>query len=197
MTNFTVRGDGLNQPENGLPAFDTAYTERVRAWQPSDNGLITANFPPRCPSQQNVLAGYYFLQRVRVPAGTIITNVHVGVSVAGAGLTYAAAAVYEQDGTQVGITASQITAWQSLGHKLMPLGTPIAAKGSARWVWVGLAAAGTTVPWLGIGAPSGMNFISANMAQPIAAGYVVGTPPLPASLTMTLTSFLEFWIGLS
>ena len=178
---------------DALKANLTALT-----WRPSDNNLLAANFPPRhAVTALAVGAGFYFANRVRIPAGTTITNVHLVISIAGAGLTYGAVAVYEADGTRSGLTGDQIAAWQAAaGPKSAALGTPIAAQGADRWVWVTFAAAGTTRPAF-MAASSSTLPSNVGLSGALAGGYVAGAAPLPASMSMSMTTYLEFWAGIS
>lgn len=166
-------------------------------WRPSDNNLKAANFPPRSAGAgTGPPAGYYMFQRVKVPANVIITNVHVYIQAAGATLTYAAAGVYDSTGTQIGVTGSQTTTWNSAGHKLMALTTPIAASTTERFVWVALAQAGTTAA--NIAMASAITASNVNMIAPLVCGYIAGAAPLPASVTLAnLITYYEYWIGLS
>lgn len=197
MTNYRVRGDGLNPAESGPPTFDEAFNERV-IWRPSDNNLVTANFPPRHASSASgaIPAGYYLMNRVRVPANTPINAIHTYVHVAGAGLTNGGAAVYEADGTKSGETVSQTTAWASTGYKNMALAAAVPAKPSARWVWIAYAVTGTTGPSLGIAS----TVVSANagiVSPPLAVGYIAGAWPFPSSVTLNPINWYEIWTGLT
>lgn len=198
MTNYKVRPDGLNPPESDWPALDAGFDERTPGmWKPADNLLKSANFPPRhIGIHVSITAGFIAATRVRVPANTVITNLHAYVHAAGSGLSYAAAAVYEADGSQSGVTASQATAWASAGHKVMALATPIPARPSARWVWVAFAESGTTLAALGCA--SGYLAANAGGVSPVVAGAIAGATPLPASLTLTsLGNWYEVWAGIS
>jgi hypothetical protein len=166
-------------------------------WKPADNELLAANFPPRQIVTGFVLTnGFQFFHRVRIPADTPITNLVLFCTTAGAGLTYARAGVYESDGTQVGLSTDQSTAWQSVGTKTVPLATPVPAKQSARWVWVGLCAVGTTQP--GFGSAHASTFAVASIgigAQPLNNGYRAGSV-LESPATMSFTSYAEAWVGI-
>lgn len=179
----------------------TSRTDKARdaMWKPPDNKLLACNFPPRHITASRLLVtNTYQLNKVRVPAGVTITNILCYVTAAGVTLSAAAAAVYETDGTKVGETASQTTAWQSTGLKTMALSSPVAAQDVARDVWVGYAAAGTTLPQMGMSS----TFATANFGLAAAdkynSGYVTAALPFSTPLTMTaLNDYFEFWAGIS
>lgn len=171
----------------------------ILPWRPDDNNLLAANFAPRHQVAVNTPpAGYYFANRVRIPAGVPITNVWLNVVIAGAGLTYGAVAVYEADGSRAGITASQTTNWATAGAQKMPLGSVVPAHAEDRWVWVTFACAGTTIPQFGVSSGYAIANMGLDSVEPKVAGYLTGATPLPTTLAMgSMGPYNEFWVGIS
>jgi|GEM_PF-783944 len=93
--------------------------------------------------------GYF--ARVLVPAGKAINAigsiVRTAGTVSGGGLN--GFAIYDDTGTLVTSTPDDNTMWQSVGWVFKTLGTPIAAQGSDRFVYVGIASRGySSVPYI-------------------------------------------------
>jgi hypothetical protein len=179
---------------DGLVAANTRL-----AWTPSDNNLLGANWPPILINTGLALpAGYYFQNKVKIPANVAITNVHTWITTVGSGLTYAAMAVYEADGTRSGITGDLISAWQTgVGFKTHALATPIPAQPFPRTVYVSRAQAGTTMSAHAI--LNSLTGINVNLSGgDLNAAYIIGASPLPASLTLASSvSYATVWTGVS
>jgi hypothetical protein len=92
-----------------------------------------------------------FFSRIFVPAGKAITCVAALVTVAGAtpGSGLQGFGIYSDDGSQLLYSSPAPVLWTSTGWHVDTLGTPIAAQGADRFVYVGRAATGYgTAPFM-------------------------------------------------
>ena len=161
---------------------------------PATLGLKATNYDPRMlQAGSGITNGAQALNRMWVPANKAITNAHVYVINAGTSVS-ATVAVYEADGTRAGITGTITTAFQSAGHKVIALGSPIAAQDAGRFVWVSIA------PSAGSGLTFGRGSIVhgiTNYGQaPVRSGYISGSNGSTVDLGV-LTPWNELWAGLS
>lgn len=171
-----------------------------RGWRPGDNLLLAANFPPRHGLANSIIPqGYLLLERVWVPAGVTITNTLLYVAVAGAGVTDYYMAVYETDGTRVGISAAQTTLMHTTGAKVFPMVTAVPAKSAGRWVFIGIRSGPvTTAPSLKV---SNADHLLSNLglASPnfLGSALVAGGTPAASVVIANATVYLEYWVGVS
>lgn len=172
---------------------------------PADHGLIAWSVPLDVASNSSLLsveggAGTLLLSRIRrIPSG-LITNVHICVTNAGSGLTNGFAALFTAAGAQVGQTANQATAWQSVGMKTMALaGGPYAFAGGD--AYVGFWYTGTTAPGVcrsgqgAIGAQATFGQSSGSFNAAIADTGLTTTAP--SSLGAQSAATLHWWVAVS
>lgn len=184
---------------DGVTAYASLPTLNSYTWQPKDNNFKGANFPPRLMTYAYpVPAGFHFLQKMWVPAGSVITNTHLYVSGAGATVVGYYMAVYEADGTRSGMSAAQTTLMESVGLKTFPMAAPIAAQSVGRWVYLAFVyTSAGTIP--SIGSPSVM--ITANLgtvSPDKTCGYIGAAAPPAANADFSLISdYFEFWVAVS
>jgi hypothetical protein len=126
-------------------------------WGAVDHALVAWNYPMWACGASQILSAAGTLQVWKVPvdeaalaaAGGVITNVVLAVGSVGVTLTanQCYAGLWLADGTFVGVTADQSTAWLTAGLKSMALvGGPFALTGGAQEVYVGAWYNGTTSP---------------------------------------------------
>lgn len=148
-------------------------------------------------------ANVSFYTRVLVPAGEVITNTHLYLGSAGAGVVGGGMAVYDAaTGVKLGATATITTAWQSIGLKTHALTSPIAAVDRDRWVYVGYTVGtSTTVPGvqcLYTAVIGGVNIDTASPNKRRRSMYILATA-LPAGPIdwSTGTDWALWWAALS
>lgn len=127
-----------------MQSLSTSYN-----YGPGDHGFLAWSCPVEAASgtYQLATAGTIYLSRVHLPTAATITNLHVHVTTAGGTLTSGQcfAALYDVAAiTKRGTTATQHTAWESVGAKTMALSAAYAA--SAGDYYVALWYNGTTAP---------------------------------------------------
>lgn len=113
----------------------------------SGYGLIGASGDPNeFQNQSGVSANTVFMARVWIPAGNAISKLAAAVRTAG---TYSASAtpnqiaIYDDTGTQVGITADDSTLWATAGWAVRTI-TTIASQGAGRFAYIGYIVGGYT-----------------------------------------------------
>lgn len=170
-------------------------------WKPSHNQLVASNFnPAHVVGGVLVPANYGAFNRVWVPAGASFSGVWFIVTVAGASVTSGYAAIYEADGTRVGMTASMTTDLQTAGVKYKALAAPVAAQNVGRFVWVMFTSAASTQPTLGYsGAASGYPAagIPALTNYPAFYKATMNPPPASTSFTVGVGPYGLIWAGLA
>lgn len=132
---------------NVLASRPAGYGEPSPTWHgicawTDDPALVTNSTKP---TAGELRIGYARADAARTSGATL--NLHLEVTVAGAGLTYARAALYRLNAgvwEQIALSADQATAWTSLGVKSMPvtLTGPIAAGDQ---LYFALLSTGTTI----------------------------------------------------
>lgn len=109
-------------------SFVTNPAAFVRASSgPAANGLKAwAYDPAAAASNGGTTAGLLYGVKVPIDGPTLITNVCLCVNTAGGTLTadQCFAALFDASGALLSVTASQHTAWQSTGGKVMALAAP-------------------------------------------------------------------------
>jgi hypothetical protein len=125
--------------------FPGLYTDN--SWRPSDYGYAAWAYDPGVAVNQSIMstAGQINLVKLKLRSAQSITNaiLHCGnTATLTAGQCFAA--LY-QGGTLIGVTASQSTAWQTTGTKIMPLvGGPFNV--AAGDIYVAFFANGSVLP---------------------------------------------------
>ncbi len=169
-------------------------------WEPSHDNMVAANADPSLCGYGAALATIVTANRLFVPAGHSFSNVLSFVTAAGSGNTYARTAVFEEDGTQAGITGSLITAWSTTGAKTSPLGGTVAAKAYDRFVWVADLITGGTPPQLLITGVPGTFAANAGLGAVgyLKGGYWAAAEPMPSTLPVnSLVDYYQYWHGLA
>ncbi len=179
----------------------TAVASTVTApntWSPSDQSLISWSFDPTIASSTSILpsAGVMHLARLPINSPTTVTNILLDVTTAGAGLTSAGAAIY-QNGILLGQTADQSANWTTTNSKTMALsgGAISVATG---YVYVAVWANGTTLPTLarGVGRSNINIGTSSSNYRFASSGSGITTTP-PTNLGTLAASSLSWWFGIS
>jgi len=129
-------------------------------------GLLAASGDPNeFQNQSGVSANTVFMARVWIPASTAISKLCAAVRTGGTYSTSATPnqiAIYDDTGTQIGITADDSTLWATAGWAVRTI-TTIASQGTGRFVYIGYIVGGYTgvsmpfpmgandsnAPWLG------------------------------------------------
>jgi hypothetical protein len=130
----------------------------VASWSTSSatasnlNELVAQNIDPLLMSGAGaaMVSGTVYVIKLTALTSDPITNLLVYVNTAGSTLTSGQcfAAVYDAAGDQLGITATQHTAWESTGIKTMALVSPTTTRIPGETLYVALLANGTTGPAL-------------------------------------------------
>lgn len=171
---------------------------------PADQNLIAWSMDPFNNSVAQVLtSGLLEMVRVHIPEDTTVTNIILGITTAGSGLTAGQnfAGLYDSAGTRLGVSADQTAAWGTSGVKTTALTAPVAV--SAGFYDVAFVSNGTTPPQmprgssLGIGADLVNVGLTAATARLTTAGAAVTA--LPASVVMASRTLAarSWWVALS
>jgi hypothetical protein len=131
-----------------LTVYDVSWDSRASLLDPVRSGFKAWNVPWCCSTEGQILAtaALTYCAKVFLPGPMTVTNLHNYVVTAGATLTSGSCwgGLYSAAGAQLGLTATQHTAWASTGLTTMALTTPVAVSGE--FVWVVVVATGTTLP---------------------------------------------------
>lgn len=223
-TNLTVDAKGrITSAANGLalgnsvppassPTAPTAGSATTAArsdhihprydWQPTDHGFVSWAFDPaqtNGSSSPLATAGTLYLVKLHVPVVQTVTNIATYVATAGSGLTNGQcyAALY-QNGSLLGTTADQATAWASTGLKSMALtGGPVIVP--AGDVYVAYWFNGTTGPAI-YRAGGTTTMINANLsasASRFGTANSSVTTTAPSTLGTISAYSLAIWAALS
>jgi hypothetical protein len=191
---------------NGVPFDGSAnISTSNNGWQAADHGFVAWNYDfanQNGSSQfQGGAAGTLTVMGIKIPAATTISNVVLWVLGAGVSLTSGQcfAGLY-QNGTLIGSTADQSTAWQTVGLYTMPLvGGPYSV--SAGTVYVGFYCRGTTSPALArtsTGLTSAVLNVGLTSNNYRCATANTGlTTALPSTLSAQTAAFTNYWAAVS
>lgn len=169
----------------------------VTTWQAQDSGMLAWSFDPVAATSSQVVPAAGQLQCIRVPvAAGMVTNIILDVLTSGTNLQNCFAALY-QNGTLLGQTNNQATAWQTSGSKIMPLTAPVAVQDG--WVYVAFWAntSGGTLPAFtrGLSRPILNAALSTNYRSGATGSGITTTAPSSLG-TLTPTNH-AWWAGLS
>lgn len=175
------------------------HTHGRYGFTPADHGLITWPYDPSAAPNPTTLpaSGTVYVIKVHVPHATSVTNIVTQIYTAGSGLTAGEcfAGIY-QNGTLIGATADQSTAWASAGVKTMAItGGPVSlAAGDA---YIAFLFNGTTGPALPVG--NGNSLVNVGLASTAVrygqANTAVTT--LPSTLGSISGRPTSYWAALS
>jgi hypothetical protein len=170
--------------------------------KPSDHNLLGWTYDPICLAGSNVAlatAGKLYLFKIKIVEAMSITNIIADCVAAGTSLTSGQCfvALY-QDGSLIGQSADQSTAWASTGIKTMALaGGPFAV--SAGYVYAAFWFNGTTGPAFyrssGLTEMHNVGLTAANSRFASSDSSVTTTAP--ASLGTKTAINIAVWVGLS
>lgn len=122
-------------------------TQAVVALSYRPTGIKAMIYPPELGVNSSQIGnGNICMMRMELLHDTTISNILAISGGAGSGLVAGQnfAALYGPDGTRLGITADQSTAWATAGFKEMPLTSPVSV--AAGSYYVALMSNGTTRP---------------------------------------------------
>lgn len=144
--------------------------------------------PEDATSTLLLTGGTIYVAKIQWQGGTLY-QLHTWVTTAGATLTSGQnlMGVYTPDGTLLGVTATQHTAWTSVGDKVAPLVTPVwAPAGELFLAWVSV---GTTKPTFAAtpAIAASPSLLNTNLPVAVlrAATAATGQTSLPAPLSLT------------
>lgn len=183
-----------------LTVSDVAWDARASLFDPVRSGFKAWNVPWSCSSEGQILPTAALVHAVKVflPGPMTVTNLHNFVVTAGATLTSGQcwAGLYSAAGAQLGLSATQHTAWESTGLKTMALVTPVAVSGE--FVWVTFVASGTTLPTFATCTEIavGNAGLTAGAAHWVTADGTI-TTTMPTTLGTMTASALGFVVALS
>lgn len=143
-------------------------------------------------------AGVLNIVKLYLPQRSLITNLHVTVTVGGATLTanQCLAALY-QDAALLGTTTNQATAWVSAGSKTMALVTPVTVPAGV--IEVGFWYNGTTAPTLARAAASAA-LVNAGLAAASSRSGLANaalTTTAPATRATLTAGSIGWWAAVS
>jgi lysophospholipase L1-like esterase len=155
--------------------------------------------PEDATSTLLVTGGTIYVAKIQWPGGTLY-QLHTWVTTAGATLTSGQnlMGVYTPDGSLLGVTATQHTAWTSVGDKVAPLVTPVwAPAGELFLAWVSV---GTTKPTFAAtpAIAASPSLLNTNLPVSVlrSATAATGQTSLPSPLSLTsLTAFTQVIYG--
>lgn len=171
-------------------------------WQPSDNGLVAANFDPAlCNTNFVPTAGLLHLVRVRLAVDSTISSIKLLTrSPAASGLANAYLGLYSTAGALLASTADVSAGITATGPTSHALSSPLTDQVAGTNYYVGLViGSGTTMPT--IQGPTGGNVSAFLTAATLRAGHIgTGQSALPASFTpanvITTTTASAWFAGL-
>lgn len=194
------KGINVPTPVNATDLVNKAYADALTGsttnWSYADQGLLGWSYDVASATLTSIIpsAGVMQMTRVPVKAGTI-TNIHLDVTTAGAGLTSAGVAIY-QGGTLLAQSADISTTLQSTNGKTIPLSAPVSV--TAGYVYVAVWANGTTLPTLARAiSRSNVNIGLTSSTYRFATSGSSITTTAPGTLGILAAGSTSWWIGLS
>lgn len=169
--------------------------------QPGERGFKSWTMQPEATQSVGTIAvsGAMRLQRHKIRVASTITNLHMGVLVAGSGLTAGQnfMGIYDTAGNLIAQTGDQSTNWTTVGMRTSPLTSPINLP--AGDFYVGFLANGTTPPTFARGHDNSSSFINGLTAsgQHLYISNGAGLTALPATVSLFNTSGTSYWSGTS
>lgn len=169
--------------------------------QPGERGFKSWTMQPEATQSVGTIAvsGAMRLQRHKIRVASTITNLHMGVLVAGSGLTAGQnfMGIYDTAGNLIAQTGDQSTNWTTVGMRTSPLTSPINLP--AGDFYVGFLANGTTPPTFARGHDNSSSFINGltTSGQHLYISNGAGLTALPATVSLFNTSGTSYWSGTS
>lgn len=172
-----------------------------RGFDPVDHGLASWAYDPSLAGTSLIMstAGRLFTVRLKVPQPITVTAIRILLSVPGPTLTAGQnfAVLFNEAGTQVGVTADQSTAWAGAAGDLdMPLTASAVLAGP--FCTVGFYANGSTLP--SFRANSSATAVGNAGLATASSRYGLGTTGLtstpPATVGTISAPGAPYWVGL-
>jgi len=200
---------GLGNVDNTSDADKPVSTDQQAALdvivaslvQPTDHNLIGWTFDSALVQGGTTMPNGGLVNTARIKVlDDLVTNILFHLTGGGTSLTSGQcfAALYDDDdGSLLGITADQATAWASGGMKTMALVVPAAVTPNT-WVRVGWWCNGTTGPNMSRGVNSSSAILNAGLTVPRYGSANTGrTTTAPDPLGALTGSATGWWVGLS
>jgi len=203
---ITTNGASIATNSSSITSVSGRVTtlEAVPATTPAKAGIVSWTYDPVFGSAGTALpTGNVHMQRFDLPASATVTNILIGISVAGATLTAGQnfAGLYNSSGTLLAQTADQTSAWGGTGLITMPL--TAAQSLTAGTYYTALLTNGTTGPTVlrGLSLSALANVVNLGFTATNARWATSGSglTSLPGSVTMSSRTIqgTTWWIGLS
>jgi hypothetical protein len=136
-----------------------------------------------------------YMARLPINTATTVSNIIIDITAAGAGLTSAGAAIY-QNGLLLGQTADQSSNWLTTNSKTMAIsGGPVAV--TAGYIYLAVWANGTTLPTLARGVGRSNINIGTSSSNYRFASSGTGITTAPGTLGTLAASSISWWLGIS
>ena len=178
----------------------TALTETLER-QPGERGFLSWTLQPEATQSIGTAppSGAMRLQRHKLRSAATITNLHVGVLVAGSTLTAGQnlMGIYSTSGNLLAQTGDQSVAWTTAGMKTAALTSPLNLP--AGDFYVAFLAVGTTPPTFARGHDNSSSFINGLTAsgQHLYITNGAGLTALPPTTSLFNTSGTSYWSATS
>ncbi|HSX06850.1 MAG TPA: glycosyl hydrolase family 28-related protein [Candidatus Saccharimonadia bacterium] len=120
---------------------------------PTDMGYVSWTYDPiGCRAGQVPTAGVLYLARIQIRSSATLTNIFVGMTTAGSGLTSNQnfVGLYNSSGTLLGNSADQTASWAS-GNTEKQIAFSSSVSVTSGFYWVAFLANGTTTPTFAVG----------------------------------------------
>lgn len=205
---ITIGSLGWGAPVNNTFLDLDARLKTVNAMQTSaatDQGLLAWSFDPATGLGANqTSAGAVYMTKIILREPVTVTNILATVTTAGAGLTANQnfAALYDNLGNRLGVTANQATNWQVSGLKTMPLTIPVININGGVF-YVGLLSNGTTQPnfargsFLGAGPETVNAGLVGSTLRYSLSGAGLTSMPLTIAMGARTADARAWWVALS
>lgn len=144
-----------------------------------------------------LVSGTAYFSAIVMRAGTVVTNITVSVSVAGAAVTLSKVGLFTTAGAQLAVSADQGTSWQTTGNKTIAMATPYVVPTSGVYYVAAIAVFTSTAPAL-IRGSTGAGSILAGTAigsgiLPFGVQLVQADMPSPATIILGTNVALAVW----
>lgn len=166
---------------------------------PAGNGYLAWTFDPLLiAATQAAATQTAYIGKMRLPAGTVVTNLIVQVATAATAITAGYVALVDASGNHVAITADQATAWGTTGVKVAAATSPYTVTSEA-WFYVVVHAAGSGLPAFQRCSSSGQlnNGVTTPSLRAATLGTSQNTIPNPLNLAGASATNLLLWAAIS
>lgn len=180
----------------------TPSTTFPNGYTAADYGYLAMNFDPAvCANTSTpVTGGTLYVMRLALRRRMLVTNIVMQVFTAGATLTSGQnfAGLYSASGTQLGATATQHTAWQTGGTKVMALTS--AQDCLPGFYDIAFYSVGTTKPaFMRVGGDGNVNLglTTADLRVATSNTGLTTALPSPSLATKVTTNAFPIWVAVS